>query len=138
MLNTVYKLEKYGYVGKNYYGSTNEEEMMKEIMENGPIVVALNASPDLYYYSEGVFITNPTDSLKQSNDDERVAGWMFTNHAVVCIGWGETIHDGKIMKYWILKNSWGEEWGENGYFKMLRGVNLGAVENQASYVIPAI
>jgi len=102
---------------------------MKEIMNNGPIVVALNASPDLYYYSEGVFITNPTDNLKQSNDDDQVAGWMFTNHAVVCIGWGETIHDGKIMKYWILKNSWGEEWGENGYFKMLRGVNLGAVEN---------
>ena len=54
---------------------------------------------------------------------------MFTNHAVVCVGWGETIHDGNLIKYWILKNSWGEEWGEDGYFRMLRGVNLGAIEN---------
>lgn len=34
---------------------------MKEIKENGPIVVAINAAPDLYYYKEGVFITNPTN-----------------------------------------------------------------------------
>jgi len=34
---------------------------MKEIKENGPIVVAINAAPDLYYYNSGVFITNPTD-----------------------------------------------------------------------------
>jgi hypothetical protein len=33
--------------------------MMKEILTNGPIVVAFNAAPDLYYYSSGVFITNP-------------------------------------------------------------------------------
>jgi hypothetical protein len=36
---------------------------MKEIHENGPIVVAFNAAPDLYYYSSGVFITNPKNSL---------------------------------------------------------------------------
>jgi len=37
--------------------------MMKEIYKDGPIVVALNAAPDLYYYSEGIFITNPQNSL---------------------------------------------------------------------------
>lgn len=36
---------------------------MKEIYENGPIVVAINAAPDLYYYSSGIFITNPTNNL---------------------------------------------------------------------------
>jgi hypothetical protein len=52
-----------GYVGKGYYGSTNEEAMKKEIYENGPVVVAFNAAPDLYYYDSGVFITNPTNPL---------------------------------------------------------------------------
>jgi len=41
--------------------------MMKEIYENGPVVVALNASPDLYYYSSGVFITNADDLMTQEN-----------------------------------------------------------------------
>ena len=52
-----------GYVGKGYYGSTDEKSMIKEIHENGPVVLALNAAPDLYYYSSGVFLTNPTNSL---------------------------------------------------------------------------
>lgn len=55
----VWKVKDYGYVGQGYYGSTNERAMMKEIYERGPVVVALNAAPDLYYYSTGVFITNP-------------------------------------------------------------------------------
>ena len=54
----VINLQK-GYVGKGFYGSTNERDMMKEIHKNGPIVIAFNAAPDLYYYSSGVFITNP-------------------------------------------------------------------------------
>ena len=54
----VFHLRK-GYVGKGYYGSTDEYSMMKEIYEHGPVAVALNAAPDLYYYSSGIFITNP-------------------------------------------------------------------------------
>lgn len=48
---------------------------------------------------------------------------------MVVVGWGETLHNGEILKHWIIKNSWGPEWGDRGYFNMLRGVNLGAVEN---------
>jgi hypothetical protein len=49
--------------------------MMEEILNNGPIVIALNASPDLYYYSSGVFITNPKDFTIESNGDSKVNSW---------------------------------------------------------------
>jgi hypothetical protein len=39
--------------------------MMEEIKKYGPIVLALDAAPDLYYYSSGIFITNPSDVLEQ-------------------------------------------------------------------------
>lgn len=132
----LWKVRDYGYVGSGYYGSTSEDSMMSEILEKGPIIVAINAAPDLYYYSSGVFISNPVHSFTQDNGHPEVKPWQFTNHAVVCVGWGEALHEGSLLKYWILKNSWGSEWGENGYFKMLRGVNLGAVENQAIFAIP--
>eukprot|EP00339_Tiarina_fusa_P011969 CAMPEP_0116997762 /NCGR_PEP_ID=MMETSP0472-20121206/1081_1 /TAXON_ID=693140 ORGANISM="Tiarina fusus, Strain LIS" /NCGR_SAMPLE_ID=MMETSP0472 /ASSEMBLY_ACC=CAM_ASM_000603 /LENGTH=74 /DNA_ID=CAMNT_0004696733 /DNA_START=509 /DNA_END=730 /DNA_ORIENTATION=+ len=74
--------------------------MMKEIYDNGPIVVAINAAPDLYYYSAGVFITNTKNIPTEDNENESMNPWMFTNHAVVCIGWGETIHEGNLLQYW--------------------------------------
>jgi len=42
------------------------------------------------------------------------------DHAVAAIGWGKT-SDGR--EYWILRNSWGESWGEHGYFRMEMGTN---------------
>lgn len=134
----VWKIKEYGYVGDGFYGSCSEEKMMREIYEKGPIVVAINASPDLYYYSSGVFITNPTKYFSQSNERDDIKPWIYTNHAVVCVGWGETFHDGNLLKYWILKNSWGGDWGEKGYFKILRGKNLAAVEHQGVFADPLI
>lgn len=62
---------------------------MKEIIKNGPIVVAINAAPDLYYYTSGVFITNPENMASESMNHPRMGKWIFTNHAVTCVGWGE-------------------------------------------------
>jgi hypothetical protein len=55
-----------------YYGSTNEEAMKREIFNKGPIVIALNAQPDLYYYSSGIFVTNPRNILTEDNDNDKV------------------------------------------------------------------
>lgn len=43
------------------------------------------------------------------------------NHAVVCIGYG--IQDNK-EPYWILKNTWGPLWGDNGYMKISQKGNI--------------
>ena len=120
-----------------YYGATNEENMMKELYERGPITVGLNSSPDLYYYSEGVFLSNPANVYSEENGNQ-MNDWRYMNHAVIIVGWGETEHEGDQLKYWIVKNSWGKDWGENGYFKILRGVNLASIENKAVFIDPIV
>lgn len=49
-------------------------------------------------------------------------------HALLVVGYGETV-DGE--KYWIVKNSWGQNWGtENGYVYFARGVNACGIEDE--------
>lgn len=58
------------------------------------------------------------------------------DHGVAVVGYGTTL-DG--TKYWIVKNSWGPEWGEKGYIRMQRGINaqegLCGIAMDASYPI---
>jgi cathepsin H len=51
------------------------------------------------------------------------------NHAVLAVGYGEE----NGTKYWIVKNSWSESWGDKGYFKIKRGVNMCALATCAAY-----
>ena len=43
------------------------------------------------------------------------------NHAVLAVGYGT---DDSGMDYWVVKNSWGTSWGDKGFFKIERGVNM--------------
>jgi len=58
------------------------------------------------------------------------------NHGVAVVGYGEEKgRFGREKKYWIVKNSWGKNWGDHGFVKFARGKNLCKIANAASYPI---
>lgn len=77
---------------------TNEVDLAKAVTLN-PVSIAFDAS-GIMNYKSGIF-------------DGKCASDVF-NHAVLLTGYGED--NGK--RYWKLKNSWGKNWGEQGYFKL--------------------
>ena len=49
--------------------------------------------------------------------------WQTGRHAVKIVGWGVDRTGGVSVPYWIAANSWSTRWGEEGYFRILRGEN---------------
>lgn len=86
----------------------DEERMKHALLHVGPLAIGITSAP-LHWYKSGI-VDLPPDLC--GNED--------TDHAVTIVGYGE--EDG--IKYWNIKNSWGEEWGENGYVRVKRGKNV--------------
>mmetsp|Transcript_14565 Transcript_14565/g.33644 ORF Transcript_14565/g.33644 Transcript_14565/m.33644 type:complete len:106 (+) Transcript_14565:1014-1331(+) len=58
---------------------------------------------------------------------------MLPNHIVSIVGWG-TDSNGKI--FWICRNSWGQYWGELGYFRIQAGFNSLGIESEVAWATP--
>lgn len=71
---------------------------------------------DFYSYAGGVY--------------QHIYGNSVGGHAVAFIGYGEE----NGVKYWIIRNSWGPEWGEKGFFRILRGSNECGIEEECLLV----
>ncbi len=122
------------YIG-GHYGNCSEEAMMRELM-NGPISVAFEAPHGLFSYRGGIFSGPPPQK-----EDQQVPGvnpWQHTNHAVVGVGWGHAMVNGKRVKYWIMRNTWGKHWGENGHFRIVRGRDECGIESMSVTLTPTI
>lgn len=89
---------------------------MREIYERGTISCGVNASP-IDDYTGG--IVDMPDASKG------------INHIISIIGWGKDEKSGR--KYWIIRNSWGEYWGELGFFRAYMGDNQLGLENSCSW-----
>jgi hypothetical protein len=116
---------KYGYVG-GFYGATNEKSMLKDVFDHGPLAVCFQVGLGFGNYKGGVF--KQTASLPRQDHYGRV------NHAVLITGFGEMPLG---QKYWKVKNSWGDNWGDKGYFKIERGTNQLNMEGDAVAVYPS-
>jgi cathepsin F len=96
--------------------SKNEDEIAKVLIENGPLAVAINASP-FQFYSGGILkVTARSCNPRQ------------LNHGVTLVGFGEE----EGVKFWIVKNSWSAVWGEQGYIRLQRGVGACGINTMVS------
>jgi cathepsin F len=100
----VIKVKEFNFVPKD------EEEMKKALFKYGPLAGAINGIM-MAFYEKGVY--EPWfSSLCPDN----------INHAVVIVGYGIDKETNK--QFWRVKNSWGPQWGENGYFRIIRGEGI--------------
>jgi len=96
-----------------YSIDSNINDIAQEIMTNGPVEAAFTVYEDFLAYKSGVY-------QYQSGD-------MLGGHAIKILGWG-TWTDG-VTPYWIVANSWNTDWGNNGYFLILRGQDECGIED---------
>ena len=79
--------------------------MMQEIYQRGPISCEV-ATPEVFEEYTGGIMYDPT-------------GDVDVTHLISVVGFG--VENG--VKYWVGRNSWGTWWGENGFFRIVRGLN---------------
>ncbi len=87
-------IQNWGWIASN-------QAAIKTRILDGPVYVAFTVYEDFMAYTGGIY--------------EHLWGEVEAGHAVALVGWNDE------QSYWILKNSWGPEWGENGYFRMKYG-----------------
>ena len=107
--------------------SQDEDELASQLMEIGPLSALMDAT-QLQYYESGVWTGTATPDHQYLG-----CGDSMINHAILIVGFGVDDTDGD---YWSVKNSWGVDWGEDGYFRIKRGAGECAINKYvtSSYV----
>jgi len=94
----------------------DEEAMKSALAEKGPLAISFDVEDDFFDAGGGIY---RSDSCSEYG----------LNHAMLAVGYGE--EDGS--EFWIIKNSWGPDWGEDGYVRVARNENMCGVAVEPRY-----
>ena len=97
----------------------DEDALTRAVGLSGPVAVAIQVRSDFKLYAGGVYANAECGKTPQD-----------LTHAILAVGYDVAV-DG--TPYWVLKNSWGESWGLNGFFLLRRGANECGIATCASY-----
>ncbi|XP_071955774.1 cathepsin B-like [Antedon mediterranea] len=106
--------------GATAYQVSGVQQIMTEIMTNGPVEADFTVYADFPTYKSGVY--------------KHETGGVLGGHAIRILGWG--VEDG--VDYWLVANSWNPDWGDNGFFKIVRGTNECGIESDINAGIPKL
>lgn len=104
--------------GSAYRVGATESQIVQEIFTNGPVTATMIVYEDFLKYKSGIY----------RNTTITKVGYQ----SVKIIGWGLENKD----KYWLAVNSWNEDWGIDGTFKILKGVNNCGIEDEVVSGLP--
>jgi len=96
------------------------QQIQTEIQKNGPVEADFDVYADFPNYKSGVYVKTSDDYLG--------------GHAIRILGWG--VENG--VDYWLVANSWNEDWGDKGYFKIRRGTDECGIESDINAGTPKL
>lgn len=97
--------------------------IMTEVFLRGPIVCSFATSDEFDFHYHGGIWNKPNKDI---------------DHDVEIVGWGTEINEnGDKTPYWRVRNSWGSYWGENGFFKVIRGGDMLVIEDDCWFAVPS-
>lgn len=117
--NSSFSSDKH-YGAKSYSIESDVNQIMTEIYKSGPVEAAFTVFGDFVNYKSGVY--------------QHHTGEVLGGHAVKILGWGTE----KGTPYWLVANSWNPDWGDKGYFKILRGNDECGIEDSIVAGMPKV